>query len=367
MLIIGPVPPPYMGPSMATEILMNSGLADAFDLVHLDTSHHKGLDTFGAINWRNVTSAFRHAFQLAAMILKCRPDIVYVPISQTTIGYLKDSLFILLAKVLGRNVVCHLRGAYFRKWLKGAGGIVRWYVSRVHSLVDAQIVLGECLRPLFAGLVPEDRIFVVPNGRDFEWSPPQDEMTSSGRLRVLYLGNIIKTKGVLDVLRAAPMVKDAGCEAQFLFAGGFRDETIKAEMEKGVRNYGEDLIKLLGPVVGQRKSDVLLNADIFVFPTYFRFEGHPWVIVEAMAAGLPIVTTDHAAIRESVVSGVNGFLVEKESPSAVAEKIIELCRDTELRKRMGAASVERYQQYFTEAAMVRAMTAALQSAAPEPD
>lgn len=340
---------------------MKSGLADAFDLIHLDTSHHKGLNTFGAINWRNVTSALRHAFQLAAMILKRRPDIVYVPISQTTIGYLKDSLFIVLAKVLGCNVVCHLRGAYFRKWLDGASGVVRRYVARVHSLVDAQIVLGECLRPLFAGLVPEDRIFVVPNGRDFEWNSKTTDKRENESVKILYLGNLFRTKGVLDVVKAAAIVKEAGCNVEFLFAGAFQDDSIKAELEEAMQRHGADLIKLLGPVVGQQKFNVLRDADVFAFPTYYKFEGHPWVIVEAMAAGLPIVTTDHAAIRESVVPGVNGFLVEKESPPAVAEKIIELCQDAELRRRMGAASLERYGRYFTEAAMVRAMTAALQS------
>lgn len=364
VLIIGPTPPPYMGPTLATEIILESSLSKKFELLHLDTSHHDTLATLGAINQRNVFSALKHSAQLVLKIVRQWPDIVYIPISQTTIGYIKDSFFILLSKALGRKVVCHLRGGYFRQWFDDANVAVRSYVRLVHSTVDAQIVLGECLRPLFEGLVPADAIFVVPNGRDFDFAPPSEAVRPDAKIRVLYLGNLFETKGVLDVARAIPQVRDAGCQVEFVFAGSCNYPHVAEALESCQREQGEDVVKLPGSVVGQAKLDLLLSSDILVFPTYFPFEGHPWVIVEAMAAGLPVISTDHAAIRESVEDGVNGYLVEKQAPGDLADKIVALCRDKELRNRMGKASRNLYEAKFTEAKMVDYMSMALTSMIP---
>ena len=92
-----------------------------------------------------------------------------------------------------------------------------------------------------------------------------------------------------------------------------------------------------------------------MFPTFYRNEGHPWVIVEAMAAGLPIISTDHAAISESVITGVNGYLVEKKNVEQVAEKIKILAADKSLRDKMGAASKKMYLDNFTEDKMIERM------------
>jgi glycosyltransferase involved in cell wall biosynthesis len=88
-------------------------------------------------------------------------------------------------------------------------------------------------------------------------------------------------------------------------------------------------------------------------------EGHPWVIVEAMAAGLPIVTTDHGCIRESVIDGKNGFLIPKKDPVAVAEKVNLLVENQKLRKQMGNKSRQLYEAGFTKEHFIRKMIDAI--------
>ena len=116
IIFMSPTPPPYMGPTIATEIILNSRLKDEFDLIHLDTSDHRGLHTLGAIDFQNVHLAFKHYLRLGWLILTRWPDVVYAPISQTTRGYLRDAGFILIAKLLRIKVICHLRGGNFRNW-----------------------------------------------------------------------------------------------------------------------------------------------------------------------------------------------------------------------------------------------------------
>jgi glycosyltransferase involved in cell wall biosynthesis len=354
IIFLGPLPPPYMGPSLATEVLLNSKLKDEFDLIHLDTSDHRGLETLGAIDFWNIYLPLKFYVILIKLIITKKPDLVYIPISQETLGYLKDSIFIIISKLFRRKVVCHLRGGNFKNWLNRASSATNWYVKKVHSLVDGQIVLGENLKYLFKDLVPEEKIFVVPNGKDITYNPKPDQHNE--KIKILYLANMIRTKGVLDVLYAIPQVHAKFPNVEFVFGGDWNEEDVKKEMESYQVKHPNLPIKLLGMVCGKEKYDLLNTADIFVFPTYYPPEGHPWVIVEAMANGLPIITTDHAAISESVVNNINGFLVEKQNPDDIAEKLMILLNNHKLRKTMGQESRKLYQDKFTEEKMVEGIS-----------
>jgi len=286
------------------------------------------------------------------------PDLVYIPISQTTIGYLKDSGFILLAKLFRRKVVCHLRGGNFGNWFASATPLTRWYVRLVHGRVDGQIVLGQNLKRIFAGIVPESRLHVVPNGKDIPYGqkPPP-----SRTVRLLYLANMIPTKGAMDVLHAVEPVARRCPEVEFVFCGGWSDPKFRAAVEGFLRDHPQLPIRWVGQVHGTAKADAMNAADIFLFPTYYPLEGHPWVVVEAMAAGLPIISTDQGAIVESVIDGRNGFIVSKRNPSELAEKAILLVQDAALRDRMGAESRRMYEAGFTEERMVARLAAALRA------
>lgn len=355
VIFLGPVPPPYMGPTLATEVILRSSLGEEFELIHLDTSDHRAIDTLGLFDFTNISLALKFYLLLAWMILRHRPRMVYIPISQTTIGYLKDSGFILIAKFFGRRVLCHLRGGNFSNWLAGASGATRLYVRTVQGLVDGQIVLGESLRGLFAGVVAPGRLHVVPNGKDVDY---QHRPIGDGKVRLLFLANMVRSKGVMDVLQAVPLVTRECPDAEFWFAGSWEDPVLRREIEDYLAANPHLPIRWLGQVSGQAKRDALEQADIFVFPTYYPPEGHPWVIVEAMAAGLPVIATDQGAIRESVVDGDNGFIVAKQAPGAVATRAIALVKDGGLRTRMGTRSRQLYAANFTERAMVRQLARA---------
>ena len=101
-----------------------------------------------------------------------------------------------------------------------------------------------------------------------------------------------------------------------------------------------------GPVAGAKKTEMLLHADVFVFPPRAP-EGQPLVILEAMAANLPIVTTDRGAIKETVLDGVNCFIVSAGDVTAIANRIIELLSNDSLRQVMGTESRHRFLQNYT--------------------
>lgn len=351
ILFFGKLPPPYIGPAIATKIIINSGLSREFKLVHFNTSHHSDISQLSKKSIKNIAYPFFQYLKLLFYLIYHSPHAVYIPSQQSTIGYIRDIPYIIISKLLGKKVICHLRGGYFKNWYNESNSIMQYIIRQIQKMVDGQIVLGENLRGLFNFLMPEEKIFVIPNGADF---PQFKKNNSKQNFSVLFLGNFIKSKGIIDVLNAAVLLEKEGVrDIKFYFAGNWMDEKTRTEFYKLKNSEKLNNIEVLGQVTGNKKYELLAKMDIFVFPTHYRNEGHPWVIVEAMAQGLPIITTDHGAIVESVYNNINGFIVEKNKPKEIANNIVKLINDKKLLNDMGIASKKIYRAKFTEKVLVQ--------------
>jgi glycosyltransferase involved in cell wall biosynthesis len=219
--------------------------------------------------------------------------------------------------------------------------------------------VGGSLRSLFEGILPDEKLFVVPNGANFAnfiYAPNGKRYLNNEKFNILFLSNLIREKGLFDVLSAIPEIARFAENIEFVFAGDWQDKETKLEFGRFMKVHSKLSIKLLGPAYEKSKFDLFSSADIFVLPTYYPAEGHPWVIVEAMAAGLPIITTDQGAITESVKDGVNGFIVEKRNPRQIAEKIKFLIDHPDIRKKMGEESRRLYLENFTEEKMIERLS-----------
>lgn len=338
------LPPPYIGPTIASQIILNSDLKKHYDIIHLDTSDHRDISTLGKFDLVNFFIAVKHYFMLIKYIVKYKPSAVYFPNAQTSVAYIRDIPFLLISKIFRKKIIVHLRGGNFKNWYNSLNPVMQGIVKVIHPLADGQIVLGKSLIHMYEGILPEKKIFVVPNGRDFSFRKKENPNPNQ-KLKILFFANYIRSKGVLDFLHSLKFIKNSE-RIEYIISGTPRDGDTYDEI-KSLVSANENMINL-GPTIGEKKKEIFLNADIFCFPTYYSNEGHPWVIVEAMAAGLPIISTDHAAIAESVIDGYNGFLVEKMNPKQIAERIDLLIQDHNLRLQMGNNSRLHYEKNFTE-------------------
>lgn len=351
IVIAGKLPPPYMGPAIATQIILQSALNERYDLIHLDTKANETLNTLGKWSLKKIFRNFNIYFQLAKICIFRKPDLILIPISTTTTGFIKDSFFILIGSVFRRNILIQLRGSDFKRWIdEETSRMTRMYVKCILSLTEGVIVLGNKLRYLFENFYIPNQIYVVPNGADFDLPPRQPKQTNL--VSILYVGNLQPSKGIEDVLSALLLLKTDGASYPCFLnvMGGWRDEKTKSACMDLI-NRNELAVAFHPPGSGREKFQLLANADIFIF-TPREPEGHPWVIVEALAAGLPVISTDRGAITESVLDGQNGFIVPLRSPEAIAEKLKLLIGDEALRKEMGKTSFQHYKNNFTEAKMV---------------
>jgi glycosyltransferase involved in cell wall biosynthesis len=317
-------------------------LRQEFEVIHLDTSDRRSRATIGRWDVTNVRLGLKSLRELRRL-LSGPKGIVYLPVSQNVPALLRDSLFVVAAKRAGWKVVGHLRGSELERVYRTAPFPIRRWFRYTLGLLDSLAVMGHSVVPALEGLVPRERLAVVPNGtpdpgvrRSDDGSPPM----------VLFLSNLRRRKGVYEAIAAAGIVLDAMPDVRFVFAGDLDDRTVAAELQKVAKTC--DRIELPGPVGDDEKRRLLLSASVLLFPPV-EPEGHPRVVLEALAAGLPAVTTDRGAIAETVVDGETGFVLPEPVPGELAEKLLLLLEDDSLRLRMANASRARFLERYTEA------------------
>ncbi|MGH8608164.1 MAG: glycosyltransferase family 4 protein, partial [Gammaproteobacteria bacterium] len=238
-----------------------------------------------------------------------------------------------LARML-RPVVCRL----LRFAMSGPKGRLT-----VHNLEDRRDIVD-------AGLMDASHVRVIAGtGIDTEQYQPrrQSSLWASGRTAsVVFAARLLWDKGVGEFVRAAQALRAEGLDTQFLVAGepdAGNPLSVPEEQLTAWREEGN--VTLLGHV--QDMPALMATADMVVLPSYYR-EGLPRTLIEAAAAGLPIVTTDAPGCREVVEDGVNGFVVPARNGAALAAAIRKLILDPALAARMGAASRQKALAQFDE-------------------
>jgi len=349
LLIIGPTPPPFHGVAVAIEALLKSRLTDVFEVTHLDLADRRGIAHVNKPDWHDVALFVRQWFRLWRLLLTRRPQVVYLVLSQTTVGFIRDSLLIWPSLLLGAKVVTHLHGGALREWYESRWAPMRAYVRAVLGTVARMIVLGESLRPIFSGLLPDDRIAVVPNGVDLREDESEREPPNGTRpWRILHLNTLNRMKGTLVLLAAIPTVLRHRRDVSFVFAGKWSHAQHQQVAEWYIEQHRlEPYITFLGEVSGPEKEAVLRSADLFVFPG-IQQEGQPMVVLEAMAAGLPIVFTNQGCLRETVINGECGVEAYTEDPYDLGERICCLLDHPEDQLSFGRNARRRCQLFFNK-------------------
>ncbi len=165
---------------------------------------------------------------------------------------------------------------------------------------------------------------------------PVPPLSGSRPLRVVFVGRMIREKGVCEFCEAAEMLRSRyEGKVEFVLFGGYSGNPKALTGEDISRMTDGKYIRWAG--FCEDVYSQLAQCDIVVFPSYYR-EGLPKVLIEASAAGRPIITTDSVGCRDTVDDGVNGFLVPPRDSRAIADALSVLLEDEELRMRMGRAS-----------------------------
>jgi len=357
LLVIGPAPPPWTGMEVATAALL-----EELDRAHIPTIHVNTADpedhpgNRGRWTLRNIVMAARHIRLVLRHLVVDTVRTVYVPISQERPAFLRDAMFMLMARGLRKRIVVHLHGGAFCDFYAREHWIMRSLIRATVGKADVGIVLSPRLRSALDCVVPRERVISVLLGVRFE--PHAGSLNRARRRthkrRVLLLSNLFPSKGVGIFIEALALVHQTHGDVVGTIAGTWPTREIESEMRSMTTTLGlERWIEFTGSVAGQAKVNVLEQADIFCLPTFYPLEGTPIVIMEAMAAGLPVVTTAWRGIPDIVEDGVTGYVLPRPSPELIASRLLLLLDNEGLRISMGNAACCRYHQLFTQDAFGR--------------
>jgi glycosyltransferase involved in cell wall biosynthesis len=349
LIVIGPLPPPHYGVTVSTTlVLANAELRRNFDVEHFDTSDHRSMRNVGRWDLRNVVLAVAAVARFAFRLRGVR-GIVYLPISQGLPGLARDTLLIHLAAMRGWKVTAHLRGSELGEVYRRQPAPIRRWLSLAFDRLDSVAVLGDSLRTVLEGVIPRQRIAVVPNG-----TPDPGPNAAQGReSRGVYLGTLRARKGVVQAMEAALMVLREDPSARFAFVGDCPDESLARTLAH-LASKADGRIELRNSVSGKEKRALLATSALLLFPPE-EPEGQPRVVLEAMAAGLPVISTDRGAIAETVGDKVAGCVLSDPIPSELAHCMLRLLRDGPLRASMSEAARSRYLERFTQPAADQAL------------
>src|SRR5690606_18338518 len=229
--------------------------------------------------------------------------------------------FIMLApfKLLRRNIVIHLHGkgiadAARNSWIDRS--LYKLFFSNV-SVICLSDRLTDDVRSVFDG-----PIYIVNNGiKSAKISVPDRRRDVPV---ILFLSNMVESKGIFIVLEAARILMEKGCSFMVHLAGAPRGDVAQRISDYVLKYQLGGVVSLLGPKYEEEKIQTFVDADVFVFPT----KNDTWglVVNEAMQASLPVISSAEGSLPEIVDDGITGFLLKDNTPEELAEKIeVLLC------------------------------------------
>ncbi|MHB2149576.1 glycosyltransferase family 4 protein [Calditrichota bacterium LG25] len=333
------------GVQYVTSMILNSFLKEKYEFIVLDTTipifYHE---------WRmfRIFLTLQFAARLVFILFRKRPHIMHIH-SSNVASFLEKGFLIVLCRLFSSaKIILHLHGSRFEFLLKNKPWF-RKMVKMVFSMTDAIIILSENFKQLLTNLVGTYNYIIIPHGVDKKlYDEVNVEKLNDGKVRLSFIGLIGERKGCYELGEALKKLVDAHRIKNLHLEMVGREEE-PGELE-AIKNYYEKLgilpyVTFHGLKIGREKIKILKQSDIFVLPS--RHDSFGIVNLEAMAAGLPVVSTRQGAIPEYLIDGENGFLFEIGDVETLTEKIRILYNNQELREKMGLKNQKKIATFYS--------------------
>jgi glycosyltransferase involved in cell wall biosynthesis len=233
------------------------------------------------------------------------------------------------------------------------------------------VTCTEANRKHLLAVAPDARVYRIYHGLNADFArllaARRDRPVRNGSLHVLSVGRLVAKKGFDVLVDAQALLAERGVLAETTVAGGDADGSFGVELRRRIAASGVDAqVRLVGTMSQEALFEEYARASVFCLPCRVLDDGDrdgiPNVIVEAMAAGLPVVTTRISGIPELVEDGVNGLLVEPDDPEGLADALLRVHGDGRLRERLAVAGEATVRERFDGELLARRMAALFRGA-----
>ena len=291
---------------------------------------------------------FKDYYDFYRLIKKEKFDIVHINTSLNFKSFFRDSIFTLISRILAVKTVVYWHGWRW-DFEQDIVQKIKWYFHMTFGKADAMVVLAnEFLEQLksygykkqlyLETTVVEDSIMNLVNGN----APIKNHSANTDEFVILFLSRVEKGKGVYETVDSFQQLLKKFPNAVLNIAG------TGSELEK-VKQYvgskGIEQINFLGWISGEQKLKALKEADIFVLASYS--EGMPISLLEAMAVGLSVVTTDVGGVKDFFEPGQMGLKVRPKDAKDLEEKFEKLLSNPQLMALNGKYNVDYAREKFS--------------------
>lgn len=261
---------------------------------------------------------------------------IYINTSQSLVGFIRDYIFINLAKLFKRFIVAHQFGANYKNFYDSQSPFFQKIIRKTLTKTDYFIVEGDFTKKQMNFINNyQDKVISIPNGlpekinteKIFPKFIPEDNC-----ITILYLSNLIESKGFWDILEAGNILQNTlNYKIKLIFAGKFledKDDKIAKNSHEAkniffqkLKEYNlENCTQYFEGLYGEEKSKIFSESHFFVLPSYYCNEGQPVSVLEAIAYGCVPIVTNYRLIPMMVNTEL-GFFVNPKSPEEISEKI----------------------------------------------
>lgn len=346
VLFVLHMPPPVHGAALMGKYIHDSEIINGlFEAHYVNLALSDNLAEIGKANIKKIWLFIKKMANIIAVIEKEKPALCYITPNATGAAFYKDFLIVMLLKTMRQKVIVHYhnKGIASRQKYFFDNMLYRLFFHKIKVILLADILYEDIKM-----YVNASDVYICPNGiplTKIEKIP--DTAFCKETVNLLFLSNMMSEKGVWDLLEACRILKEKGKAFCCDFVGKWSDITPHI-FETKVKEYKLDtFVKAHGEKYGDGKKEFLQKADIFVFPTYYHNECFPLVLLEAMEYELPCISTHEGGISDIIDNAYTGYVVEKQNPQEVVDKILFLIEHPEIRKEMGRNARMKFVDKYT--------------------
>lgn len=344
ILFLAQLPPPVHGASIMNSHVFNSQLIRSkFEFIPLPLQFADSIADIGRISFKKIWLMVVYCFKLIYTILKFRPDVAYFTIAPIGGAFYRDAVFSIILRVFNVKRLYHLHGKGIQQEIDHSAFKRRIYrlVFQKSNVIILAGTLHKDIEAIYSG-----RPYILPCGvpEDPFYNTPRKTRTEPV---FLFLSNLVQSKGIDIFLECINQLNKRGFKFKAYIVGAPFDVSLEHVQQYIEQNGLSNCSKILGPLYGDAKKEILMESDILVFPTYYKNEAFPVTILEAMQAAMPVIASNNGGIPEMIDQGKTGFVTPAKDKKAVLEKMELLINEPELRTLLGKNAKYRFHQHYT--------------------
>lgn len=308
VLMVGPARTVKGGMSSVINSFYTAGISKNVEIKYLGTTIDKN-------KLLKICYMFKNF--LAFLFIVHKYDIIHIHTASGN-SFKRKSWYARISKIAKKKVILHIHGGAFKDFYKNSS--IRGKKSIIATLnrADKIIVLSDTWKDFLTKLkIPDSKIEILPNG---VLIPPHTTKHSTNSLNIVFLGRLVKEKGIYELIEAMKMLEDYS-DIKLYICGDDDKKTTKN-------------IEFLGWINDDEKAKIFQKSDIIILPSYI--EAMPLSIIEGMSYGLVPIATNVGSIPEIIDNNKNGILLETPEPKNICSAILDIKADKEKRIRMSA-------------------------------